>query len=541
MPARGANPHEDRVLVYAMFGADAAHTTRLLASVGITCKACPDMADLCNSIAEGAGAVFLAEETLVPAVAHQLMDCIDQQPIWSDLPVVVSVVEREIIGAGYGLVASLGQRANITLLERPVNARAMLRAVQSALRARRRQYEMRDLVEAVAAARDLAEASSRARDEFLATLSHELRTPLNAILGWTRMLRSGMLDTPKRDRALATIERQAVAQTQLIEDLLDVSRAASGKLRVSLRSMDPSDAVQSALEAVRPAAQAKGIELLADIDVTAGPVLGDKDRLEQVMWNLLNNAIKFTPASGHVRVSLVRSERDVEIVVADDGVGISPEFLPHVFERFRQADASSTRSYGGLGIGLSIVKSVVELHGGSVTASSGGPGQGSTFCVLVPLALGVDSNRSFPAARPSSPSSLVEGAVLTGLRILVVDDDPEAIELLRDVLQSGGATVLTASSAAAGYDLLLAQHPDVLVSDIGMPEEDGITFIRRVRSVARTRIPAVAVTAYASVEDRTRVLGAGFDRHVAKPIEPREIVSVVGALVRMNGERATAP
>jgi signal transduction histidine kinase len=269
----------------------------------------------------------------------------------------------------------------------------MIRAVQSALRARRRQYDARRLVEALGRARDLAEASSRAKDEFLATLSHELRTPLNAIVGWTRMLRSKILDPAKIERGLETVERNAVAQTRLIEELLDVSRAASGKLQLSLRAMDPIEAVASAIEAVRPTAQAKGVELSTTVIDPVGPVLGDRARLEQVLWNLLNNAIKFTPAGGHVVVSLERGARDAEIAVSDDGIGITSDFLPHVFERFRQADPSTTRLYGGLGIGLSIVKSVAELHGGSVSVSSDGSGRGSTFRVRIPLAFEVDEAR----------------------------------------------------------------------------------------------------------------------------------------------------
>ncbi len=529
----GADPREERVLVFAMFGADAGHTARLLAPAGIACKICLNIAELCGDIEEGAGAVFIAEETLLPHAGRALLECIERQPPWSDLPIVVSVVERELIGSGYGLVAALGQRANVTLLERPVNARAMVRAIESALRSRRRHYEARDLVEALGRERDLAESSSRARDEFLATLSHELRTPLNAILGWTRMLRSDVLDSSKRERALATVERNAIAQTQLIEELLDISRAASGKLQLSLRTMDPSDAIQSALETVRPAAHSKGIHLVSTLDPTTGPVLGDKARLEQVMGNLLNNAIKFTPAGGRVRVALDRSDRDAEIVVEDDGVGISPEFLPHVFERFRQADASSTRAFGGLGIGLSIVKSVVELHGGSVSLTSAGPGLGTTCRVRIPLALGAETGRMVGPPTPRVELS----TLLSGVRVLVVDDEPEAAELMKGVLQSGGATVVTAHSAAAGYAMLVAQRPDVLLSDIGMPEEDGLTFIRRVRSLDTARIPAVAITAYASAADRSRALVAGFDRHVTKPIEPSEVVALVGTLAP---KRATA-
>jgi signal transduction histidine kinase/ActR/RegA family two-component response regulator len=537
----GLDPREERVLVYAMLGADAAHTSRLLASAGITTETVTDVAALCRGIREGAGAVFLAEETLLPSVASTLLECIDEQPLWSDVPIVVSVIERDLIGSGYGLVASLGQQANVTLLERPVNARAMVRAVQSALRARRRQYEARNLVDELGRARDLAEANSRARDEFLATLSHELRTPLNAILGWTRLLRGNVLDPEKRERALASVERSAVAQTQLIEDLLDVSRAASGKLRLSPCSLDPADVVKSALDAMRPTALSKGIDLSCTVPPSAPAIIGDRERLEQVMRNLLGNAIKFTRTAGRVQVSIEDAGRYVEIVVTDDGMGIAPEFMPYVFQRFRQADPSTTRAYGGLGIGLSIVKSIVELHGGSVTASSPGREQGSSFIVRIPAAPrteAVDAASAGAIARGEihlQPSSL-----LAGLRILVVDDEPDSADLLKELLQAAGATVATACSAATGFEHVAANHPDVLVSDISMPGEDGFTFIGRVRSLGRARIPALAVTAYARAEDRARALAAGFDMHVSKPIEPAELVDLVDTLARQCGARATA-
>ncbi len=422
-----------------MLEADAIHTSRLLASAGITSETWPNMEAVCRAVRRGAGAVLLAEETLVPASAKLLLGCIEEQPAWSDLPIVVSVIERDLIGAGYGLVASLGQRVNVTLLERPVNARAMIRAVQSALRARRRQYEARNLVEALGRARDLAEANSRARDEFLATLSHELRTPLNAILGWTRMLRRGTLDAEKRERALATVERSAVAQTQLVEDLLDVSRAAAGKLRLSIASVDPADVVKSALDAVRPTAQAKSIELSCSTAGHGRPIAADRARLEQVMWNLLSNAIKFTPKGGRIRVAIEYTAWEVEIAVTDDGIGIASEFMPHLFERFRQADATMTRAYGGLGIGLSIVKSVVELHGGTVTASSDGKDRGSTFVVHIPAGSADAAAPSAMATNAAAHSPSPASSVLSGLQVLVVDDAAESAELPQRAAGGGGS------------------------------------------------------------------------------------------------------
>jgi signal transduction histidine kinase/ActR/RegA family two-component response regulator len=540
-----ADPRAERVLVFAVFGGDAAHTTRLLTSARIASEICTDVAALCRAIDEGAGAIFLAEEALVPAAALRIVAKLDEQAPWSDLPVLVSVMERELGGSGYGLVSALGDHANVTLLERPVSARAMITAVRGALRARRRQYQARSLVEELGRARDLAEASSRSKDEFLAMLSHELRTPLNAILGWTRMLRSKILSPERCERALATVERNAVAQAQLVEDLLDVSRAATGKLHLGVTEIDPACPVHSALEAVRPAAEAKRVEIQSAIDPGAGRILGDAGRLEQVMWNLLNNSIKFTPAGGTVHVTLARRDGRVEIVVSDDGPGIAPEFLPHVFERFRQADSSVTRLHGGLGIGLSIVKSIVELHGGSVEASSRGLGEGATFTVRLPPApeAEVPPPSSERSAALALASPIVHSTRLAGLRVLVVDDEPEAADLMAAALRAGGASVRKASGAAEGYALLLAHPTDVLVSDIGMKGEDGFAFIQRVRALSRSAaaaIPALAVTAYARVEDRTRALVAGFDMHVAKPIDPAELVQLVEILARQFGERASA-
>ena len=539
-----ADSFEDRVLVCTAFGADGAHTSRLLAAVGIAAHICPDAPSLCRSIDEGAGALFVAEEMLAPATASALMTTLERQPAWSDLPIVVSVVERELLREGYGLVGSLGTRANISLIERPVTARTMVNAVRGALRARRRQYGARSLIEELALARRQAEESSRAKGEFLATLSHELRTPLNAILGWTRMLKSGTLAPEKRQQALLIVERNAIAQTRLIADLLEMSRAVAGKLTFALHSLDPDGPIQAAIDSLRPAAEAKGIGLVTALEPSAGPILGDADRLQQVLWNLLNNAIKFTPAGGRVELTLSRSGGDVEITVRDSGIGIHPSFLPFAFDRFRQADSSTTRSYGGLGIGLSIVKTFVEMHGGTVRAASDGPGRGATFVVRIPLApsvpplLSIDYRSS--KEKPAGTSFAEQGPLrLTGLRILVVDDEPETANLMARVLQDDGATVLVAESASAGYDMLVSEGPDVLVSDIGMPFQDGYEFIRRVRSSSerpQARIPALAVTAYARLEDRAKALTAGFDMYVSKPVAPVQLVAMVETLAKQPRE-----
>ena len=416
------------------------------------------------------------------------------QPAWSDLPIIVSAVDRELVRVGIGVAGSLGRRANVLILERPISVRAMVVSVQSALRARSRQYEARAIVSELARARELAEESSRSKDEFLATLSHELRTPLNAILGWTRMLRGNVIAPEKRDRALETIERNAIAQTQLVEDLLDVSRAVTGKARMDVRWMDLVTAISAAIETVRPASEAKRIDLSVNLDPSVGLILGDAGRLQQVLVERIEQCNQVQSGRGQVGVTLERVESSARITVTDSGMGIEPAFLPHVFDPFRQADSSTKRSYGGLGIGLSLVKKFVELHGGSVSASSKGLGQGATFVIEIPVARG--SEEHLPARKVLGSSFEFESKKrLAGLRILVVDDEVDAAELLSNLLEASGATVFTARSAAKGYDVLQAERPDLIVSDIGMAGQDGYEFIRRVRlESGAARVPALAVT-----------------------------------------------
>jgi len=383
-----------------------------------------------------------------------------------------------------------------------------------------------------------AQESNRLKDEFLATVSHELRTPLTAILGWAHLLRTGQTVDEKMAKALETIERNARAQAQLIDDLLDVSRIITGKIRIDVRPVDPNSFIEAAVEAVRPAAEAKGVRLQRIMDTGVVTVSGDPVRLQQVVWNLLSNAIKFTPKGGRVQVRLERVNSHIEIGVSDTGPGIVPEFLPYVFDRFRQADGRTTRQHGGLGLGLSIVRHLVELHGGTVRAESPGEGQGATFTVLLPVApvyqsVGV-AERVHPAARDTLPLYDCPDR-LEGVMILAVDDEPDTRELLKAGLGQCGAVVTIVGSAAEALEAIAVEMPDLLISDIGMPDEDGYELIRRVRLLPAEsggKLPAIALTAYARVEDRMQALRAGYQMHVPKPVELAELVAVAASLIK---------
>lgn len=388
-----------------------------------------------------------------------------------------------------------------------------------------------------------AEESSRLKEEFLATISHELRTPLNAILGWARMLRLGKIEVDAVPKALDTIERNAQAQAQLIEDLLDVSRIVSGKLRMDVRPIDPTSFTEAAIEAVRPAAEARGVRIVKIMDTGAISVPGDPVRLQQVVWNLLSNAVKFTPKGGKVQVQLERVNSHIEIAVADTGQGIPDEFIPHVFDRFRQADQTVSRQHGGMGLGLAIVKHLVEMHGGTVSAKSGGKDQGATFVVRLPVSPVYHFDETEGRIHPGAQhlfTPMDHGDRLDELKILVVDDERDTRDLLKVALSECGAEVTIAASADEGFELLIANHPDVLISDIGLPTQDGYEFIRRVRALPAEKggkIPAVALTAYARVEDRLKALRAGYEMHVPKPVELSELVAVILSLVR-RGKRS---
>ncbi|MDQ3712316.1 MAG: CHASE3 domain-containing protein [Acidobacteriota bacterium] len=383
-------------------------------------------------------------------------------------------------------------------------------------------------------ARKDAEVANRLRDEFLATVSHELRAPLNSILGWARLLQKGQLDQSTSEKAIATIVRNSEAQNHLIEDLLDVSRIISGKLRLEVMTIKPINVLESALETARPAAEAKGIKLEIKQDADVSHISGDPNRLQQVVWNLLSNAIKFTPPEGEVRLEIERAESFAEIRVRDTGVGIKEEFLPHVFDRFRQADASSIRKFGGLGLGLAIVRHITEMHGGTVHAESAGENKGSTFIVRLPLIIQSSEENDAMELRNKVGRLKTESELsLSGMLILVVDDEEDTRQLLVQSLTFYGATVIMANSAEQAFTELQDKNPDVLVSDIGMPNEDGYSLIRRVRLLAdpqHRNVPAIALTAFTRAQDRMRALTSGYQNHVAKPVEPDELATVIASL-----------
>ncbi len=392
-------------------------------------------------------------------------------------------------------------------------------------------------------ARAEAEASSRAKDEFLATVSHELRTPLNAMLGWSQLLTNNSLSDDKLAHALEVIQRNVLAQSRLVEDLLDVSRIISGQMRLDVQPVDAIRVVGAAIESARPAIGAKHIELEVNLDPNAGQVLGDASRVQQVIWNLLSNATKFTDQGGKINVRVRSVESSVEIAVSDTGQGMAPEFLPFVFDRFRQADGSFARRHGGLGLGLSIARHLVELHGGTIAVDSAGVGQGSTFVVQLPCVgtrttpLPISSGARSAEFRPPSELTAPE---LRGVRVLVVDDDDDSRDLVVSILQKCQAIAVSASSAEQALSLIVSERPDVIVSDIGMPGMDGYELMRAIRALPdehAQRVPAVAVTAYARSEDRQRALAEGFQLHLAKPIEPAAFASAVARLSR-NAEVA---
>ena len=512
---------------------------------------CSGTSQLLRELPIGAGALVISEEAVL-ADSRALLSYIAAQPVWSDIPVILLTRAGRQTATLDEIAALLG---NVSLVERPVRAATLVSLVKSALRARARQYQVREylseklsrelereqLLESERAARAEAEKASRIKDEFLATLSHELRTPLNAILGWTQVLRRTQQLPGEAASALSVIERNARAQAQIIADLLEMSSIINGKVRLDVQQVDAAAIVRNTIETVRPAAEAKSINLQIAVDATAGALRGDPNRLQQVFWNLLTNAVKFTPNGGRIAVSLARADSHLEVAVRDDGEGIDPAFLPQVFDRFRQSDASTTRRHGGLGLGLSIAKQLVEMHGGTIKARSAGLGQGATFSVSLPLEVGVAHLRgSFsshehlsPATDLPQPQSMTE-TDLAGLKVLVVDDEPDARSLVQKLLVDRNAVVATAGSASEAMDKLLHEAPDVLVSDIGMPGEDGYSLIRRIRALpnASAKVPAIALTAYARVEDRAKAERAGYQVHLAKPVEPFELVSMVQQLTR---------
>jgi signal transduction histidine kinase/CheY-like chemotaxis protein len=391
--------------------------------------------------------------------------------------------------------------------------------------------EKQQLLENERIARNEAEHASRLKDEFLATLSHELRTPLNAILGWSQLILSGNLKKENIHMGLETIERNARAQNKLIEDLLEMSSIISGKVRLDMRQQDIANLVETAVESVRPTAQAKGVILQKTLGKKIDSIIGDSNRLQQILWNLLSNSIKFTPKGGKIEVTVEQRDVFLEIRISDSGLGITPEFMPYVFDRFRQGDASLTRQYGGLGLGLAIVKQLVELHGGTVRAESPGEGQGSSFIINLPIAPPVPETKSepLPSQECIQPQSLFKG-----LKVLVIDDELDARELIRRILAQQEASVITTARAADGLELLKTEKPDIVISDISMPEKNGYQFIAEVRSLSAENggtTPAIALTAFAHPEDRAKMMSAGYQTHLPKPVDSVALITAIDNLV----------
>jgi signal transduction histidine kinase/ActR/RegA family two-component response regulator len=418
--------------------------------------------------------------------------------------------------------------------------RAIIKLQQQARLLQQKLEEREQLLAREQLARAEAESANRLKDEFLATASHELRTPLTAIIGWSHMLQENKPDEATLAHGLETIERNAKAQAQLVEDILDVSRVITGKLRLSVGSVDLASVINAAIDAVQLAADSRYIQLAVTLDPSARHTSGDAGRLQQVIWNLLSNAIKFTPTGGRIEVRLERAtDRQAQISVTDTGEGIAPAFLPFIFDRFRQADSSSTRRHGGLGLGLALVRHLVELHGGTVRADSPGLGQGSTFTILLPLTTPAERPQGRPTEVERSSAKRAESrpehlSSLDGVRVLLVDDDRDTLNMLKVILSEYGATLHTASTAAEALEVLRWYEPDVLVSDLAMPGEDGYSLINKVRALEAAgsrQIPALALTAYVRVEDRARALSAGFNMFIPKPVEPAELITSILSLV----------
>ena len=517
---------DKRILIFAPVGKDAPLTLDVLRRTDLKGCVCTTAHGLCVELQRGAAVIMLTEEALEDNGIGELMDCLRSQPAWSDVPVLLFAdAERsEIYLRTLRLLEGL---RNVVLLERPIRLGAALSLIRSAMRGRERQYELRDLLKAFADAREEAETANRLKDEFLATLSHELRTPLNAILGWTTMLRDGNVQPKHVMRALDTIHRNATAQVQIVNDLLDVSRIVRGNVLLTPRLMSLAPLLMLSVESITPTAEAKGVTISTSLGTTPVFVWADHDRMQQVFWNLLSNAVKFTSSGGRVEVRMQTEGSDVRVDVIDTGTGIAPAFLPHVFERFRQGDGSSTRTHGGLGLGLSIGRHLVELHGGRMTAHSGGEGQGSTFSVYLPVREA--EQRPTPVA-PAERRPRARKVDLRGTHVLIVDDEPDARELLRVMLSSSSARITEADSAAEALRVYSEDRPDIILADVAMPGQDGYSLIRAIRSLAGGEgghVRAIAISAYARREDRQRALKAGFNEHVSKPVQPDDVYDAI--------------
>ena len=523
MTKKTENNHpENRVLVLMPTGRDAALVCATLEKVGINAEPCADTEDLAEKISAGAGAILLAEEALEKKTLELLSETFDAQPVWSDLPVVLFAGNAK---NSETLLEVVGTRLNATIVERPIRIAMLVSAVRGALRARQKQYQTRDLLN------QLAE-SDHQKDLFLATLSHELRTPLNSMLGWIKLLRSKSESPIDLNRGLDVIERNARTQSKVISDILFVSRVITGKLELDLESVDLLAITQTAIDIIMPSIEAKNINLQTSFDSRIKPVTGDADRLQQVFLNLLSNATKFTPPHGKIDVLVTGNDSNIEIEIADSGQGIKPEFIQFVFERFRQADSSYTREVGGLGLGLAIVRHLVELHGGTVDVRSSGENRGAVFTVKLP----VSEKSEVQIFSDQTSSELPESSErsLEGVHVLLVEDDKDSREMLKVMFSQYDMKTTAVDSAAKALDAIKEIQPDILISDVGLPGEDGYALIRKIRKLAPEQnglVPAIALTGYASLQDRSYALEAGYQEHLAKPVDLDILIELVRNLL----------
>lgn len=497
-----------------------------LSKVGVFADLVEDCEHLCREVGAGAGAVLIAAEALLDGAVDQLEGTLKKQPVWSDLPMVVFAANSS---NAEELVNTLGGRFNATIIERPIRITLLVSAVRGALRARQRQYQTRDLL------RQLEEADKQ-KDLFLATLSHELRTPLNSILGWIQILRS-QSEHIDLAHALDVIERNAKSQSEMISDILFVSRIITGKLELEFEPIRVSDIVKRVIDVISPTAAAKNIKINFENRKEVIYIDADPERLSQVFLNLLSNAVKFTRQDGQIDVIVEHNGPNIEIEIRDNGLGIGAEFLPFIFERFRQADSTYTRRAGGLGLGLAIVRHLVELHGGTVRAESRGTNQGSSFIVSLPIAVNEHENQGWLHSAARSGQNNGDAQSLEGVSVVLVEDDPDSSDMLATVLTCQGAKVVTANSAQEGLEKIRITKPDILISDVGLPREDGYDLIRKVRQLAREdggTVPAIALTGYVSHQDRSAAIAAGFQEHVPKPLDIENLVKLVARLTSLR-------
>lgn len=509
----GTARREDRVLILAPSGRDAQLAAAALEKAGVSSHVCADVEELCVELERGAAAVLLTEEAIGAAARKALAAVLVQQPLWSDIPVVVVATRAATAGGRRRLIAAVAELGNVTLLERPIAPDTLVSALGAALRARDRQYQARQLLERL-------EENVRERDRFLAMLSHELRNPLGAIRNAMELLRRVAGASDDLERPLTIVARQTQHLSRLIDDLLDVSRVTTGKVTLKLRPLDLRTIIQQAIEQLEDEVAKNGLRLLSSLGSRPLPVSGDPVRLEQVFTNLLTNAIKYTPAGGRIEVTVSRDDSEVKVRVADNGIGIAPEMVSSIFQLFAQVDRSLDRSQGGLGIGLSLVRSLLTLHGGTVTVHSDGPGKGSEFVVMLPIGRAEDvASRPAPAVKPATRQHQ--------LHILLVEDNDDNREALKELLELEGYRVDIARDGTAGVEQAVALRPDIAIVDIGLPGISGYEVARQVRGALGRNIALIALTGYGQPEDRQRTLEAGFDAHLTKPVGYSELAETL--------------